>query len=174
MTNTTLPATTYSTIPRRRPPIRKKQQEQQDQMKKEYLDQNKKMAEMMEIDRLKELQYHEEQKIIKKEQVRIGTLVINDQIKDREMERIRFKELQERERQMMLKQIKELADEEKRNLEMKKIQAERMSVEVANANRKAAEIKDQRKFEEKELDLKMIQYAIERTKKEEDDLYEKK
>lgn len=154
--------------------IRKRQMEQQEMMKKEYIDQNRKMAEMMELDRLKELQFHEEQKAIKKEQFKLGAVVIIDQIKDKEIERIRQKEHQERERQMMLRQIKELEEEEKRNQEMKKLQTERMAKEVLLANKKASEIKDQRKYEEKELDLKMIQYAMERAKKEEDDLAERK
>ena len=132
------------------------------------------MAEMMELDRLKELRFNEEQKAVKKEQLKLGSLVINDQIKDKEIERIRQKEHQEKERQMMLKQIKELADEDIRAAEMKKLQIERMSKETMIANKKAAEIKDQRKYEELELDLKMIQYVIERAKKEEDELAEKK
>ena len=74
----------------------------------------------------------------------------------------------------MLRQIKELEDEEKRNHEMKKLQTERMAKETMFANKKAAEIKDQRKYEELELDLKMIQYSIEKAKKEEDELAEKK
>lgn len=154
--------------------IRKKQLEQTEMMRKEYIDQQNKMAEMMELDRLKELRFNEEQKAVKKEQLKLGSLVINDQIKDKEIERIRQKEHQEKERQMMLKQIKELADEDIRAAEMKKLQIERMSKETMIANKKAAEIKDQRKYEELELDLKMIQYVIERAKKEEDELAEKK
>ena len=57
---------------------------------------------------------------------------------------------------------------------MKKLQTERMSVETMLANKKSSEIKEQRKFEELELDLKMIQYAMEKAKKEEDELAEKK
>lgn len=154
--------------------IRKKQLEQQEMMRKEFTDQNKKMDEMMELERLKELKFHEEQKASKKEQQRLGALVITDQIKDKEIERIRLKEHQEKERLMMLKQIKELADEEKRGHEMKKLQTERMAKEVQFANLKATEIKAQRIYEEKELDLKMIQYDMEKAKKEEDELAEKK
>jgi len=154
--------------------IRKKQIEQTEMMKKEYMDQNRKMAEMMELDRLKELKFNEEQKEIKRKQQYLGALVINDQIKDKEIERIRAKEHQEKERQMMLKQIKELKDEEERNKEMKKQQIARMAVETMLSNKKAAEIKDQRKYEDLELDLKMIQYVIEKGKKEEDELAEKK
>jgi hypothetical protein len=154
--------------------IRKKQLELTEKMKHEYIEQNKKMAEMMELDRLKELKFHEDQKAVKKEQLKLGAVVITDQIKDKEIERIRQKEHQEKERQMMLKQIKELAEEDVRAQEMKKLQTDRMSHEVMLANKKAAEIRDQRKFEELELDLKMIQYVIEKAKKEEDELAEKK
>jgi len=154
--------------------IRKRQLEQNELMRKEYVDQHNKMVEMMEIERLKEIKYNEEQKAIKKEQQKLGSLVINDQIKDKEIERIRQKEHQEKERQMMLRQIKELGEEEKRNLEMKKLQTERMNVETMLANKKASEIKEQKRFEELELDLKMIQYNLEKAKKEEDELAEKK
>jgi len=154
--------------------IRQRQLEQNELMRKEYIDQNNKMTEMMELERLKELKYNEEQKAIKKELLKLGSLVINDQIKDKEIERIRQKEHQEKERQMMLRQIKELEEEEKRNHEMKKLQTERMTVETMLANKKAAELKEQKKFEELELDLKMIQYNMEKAKKEEDELAEKK
>ena len=66
--------------------IRKKQLEQTEMMRKEYIDQNNKMAEMMELDRLKELKFNEDQKAVKKEQLKLGALVINDQIKDKEIE----------------------------------------------------------------------------------------
>jgi Trichohyalin-plectin-homology domain len=54
---------------------------------------------MMEIERLKTLQLQEEREQKRKEAQKQGSLVIIDQIKEREMERIKEQELREREMQ---------------------------------------------------------------------------
>ena len=54
---------------------------------------------MMELDRLKELKLQEERETARKIQNREGSLVIIDQIKDRERKMKKYKELIEKERQ---------------------------------------------------------------------------
>lgn len=53
---------------------------------------------MMEIERLKSLKYQEDREIKRKDAQRQGALVIIDQIKEREMQRIAEREVQEREK----------------------------------------------------------------------------
>jgi len=129
---------------------------------------------MMEIDRLKELQLQEDRDKYRQDQKKLGSIVIIDQIKEKELERIRYKEMQEKEKLMMLRQIKELEDEDKRDKEMKIKNAERMAKEVEFANKKAIDIKERRKLEEKLLELKIHQYVVEKARKDEEEVMEKK
>jgi hypothetical protein len=154
--------------------IRDRQKHETNFLIEEYKQQNQKMDLMMELERLKELKFQEDREKVRKDQQRSGALVIVDQIKERELDRLRLKEIQERERQLMLRQIKELEEEDKRILEMKRIQADKMAKEVDEANVRAGDIKEMRKVEERELDLKILQYNIEKARKEEDELAEKK
>lgn len=68
--------------------IRDKQLEEQKQLEEEYKAENKWLDIMMEIERLKSLKYQEEWEQKWKEAQRQGALVIIDQIKEREMQRI--------------------------------------------------------------------------------------
>jgi hypothetical protein len=153
---------------------REKQLNEQKRIYNEYKKQDAKMDLMMELERLKELQFQEETTKIRREQQRQGALIIVDQIKERDYERIRQKEVLEKERIMMVKQIQELEEEEKRNAEMKKIQADKLAKEVEESNKRAIELKERKKLEDKELELKVIQYNLEKAKKEEEDQLEKK
>lgn len=69
---------------------------------------------MMEIERLKQLKFQEERERKRKDAQRQGALVIIDQIKEREMLRIAEKEIMEREKELVLKQIQDLKEEEVR------------------------------------------------------------
>lgn len=154
--------------------IRDRQLDEQKRIVCEYKKQDVKMDLMMELERLKELKFQEEREKIRKEQQRAGALIIVDQIKDRELDRLKQKEQMEKERLMIIRQTKELEEDDKRQAEIKKIQAEKLAKEVEETNRKAIETKEKRKYEEKELELKIHQYNLEKSKKEEDELAEKK
>jgi len=86
---------------------------------------------MMEIERLKKIKYYEELEKYKKEEQKAGFQsffffsnffpfsghsIIIDQIKERELKRLREKEDQEREGQQILKEIKVLQKEETENI----------------------------------------------------------
>jgi len=154
--------------------IRDRQKVEKKKIITEYKNQNEKMDCMMEYERLKELKFQEDRERERKEQNKKGALVIVDQIKERDLERVRQKEILERERVMIMRQMKELDDEEKRVSEMKKLQASKLTKEVSDANSKAIEMKERKKIEEKELELKIFQYNMDKIKKEEEELEEKK
>ena len=154
--------------------IRDIQKEESKFIYNEFKKQEEKMDLMMELDRLKELQLQENRERTRKDQQKAGSLVIVDQIKERDMERIKGKEMLERERQMILKQTKELEEEFKRQAEIKKEQAARLAKEVDETNIKAIEIKERKKIEEKELELRIHQYNLEKAKREEEELGEKR
>jgi len=154
--------------------IRDKQLEETKMIQGEYKKYNEKMDLLMEIERLKELQLMEERERIRKEQTYAGTVVIVDQIKERDMERMKALEQKEREKIIMLRQVKELEEEEIRNHELKKVQAVKLAKEVTETNIRAAEIKEKKKIEEKELELKIHEYNVNKIKKEEEEIAEKK
>lgn len=154
--------------------IRDKQLQETRMIQDEYKRHNEKLDLMMELERLKELQLMEEREKIRKEQQYAGSIVIVDQIKDRDLERMKLIEQKEREKLIMLRQVKELENEEIRNHELKKKQAAKLAKEVTETNLKAAEIKEKRKIEEKELELKIHEYNVNKTKREEEELAEKK
>lgn len=58
---------------------------------------------MMEIERLKSLKMQEEREVQRKQAQKQGSLVIIDQIKERELERIKEQELREKEMLQMLR-----------------------------------------------------------------------
>src|SRR5689334_7496602 len=64
--------------------IRDKQKDQSKVIQEEYTKQKRKMDLMMELERLKELKFQEERERTRKEQQRSGSLIIVDQIKERE------------------------------------------------------------------------------------------
>ena len=87
----------------------------------EYRRHNEKIDLMMEIERLKELQLQEEREKIRKEEQYAGSIVIIDQIKERDYERMKALDQKEKEKLIMLRQVKELENEEIRNHERKSI-----------------------------------------------------
>lgn len=88
--------------------IRDRQKEEQKRLEQDWIEEQKRLDLMMEIERLKTLQLQEEREQKRKEAQKQGSLVIVDQIKEREMERIKEQELREREMHQMLRQIEQL------------------------------------------------------------------
>lgn len=88
----------------------------------------------------------------------MGSLVIIDQIKERELERIKDQEMREREMQQMLRQADQVKVEETKVVAHKKERVSKMMGEVEEANKRAIEVKDQRKQEEKNLEQQIVEY----------------
>ena len=70
--------------------IRDKQLEEQKRLEDDWLQEQKRLDLMMEIERLKTLKMQEEREVERKEAQKQGSLVIVDQIKEREIERIKI------------------------------------------------------------------------------------
>ena len=92
--------------------IRDRQLLESKRLEHEYLEEQKRIDLMMEIERLKTLKMQEEREAARKQAQKEGCLVIIDQIKERELERIKEQELREKEAQMMLQHIENLKQEE--------------------------------------------------------------
>ena len=148
--------------------IRDKQLEEQKLLEAEYRDEERRLDLMMEIERLKNLKHQDQLERQKKDNLKQGSLVIIDQIKERELERIKEQELREKEKQLVLDQIQQLKREELRELEEKRETAQKMMVEVEEANKQAITEKDRKKMEEKDLEDKIVEYNRLRSMREEE------
>lgn len=74
------------------------------------------------------------------------------------MERIKEQEMREREMQQMLRQIEQLKQEEVRQAMDKKDRVNKLMGEVEDANKKAIDVKEEKKAEEKHLEMKIVDY----------------
>ncbi len=148
--------------------IRDKQLEEAKELEKLKKEDDQRMDIMMEIERLKALKFHEEREKVRQETQRQGALVIVDQIKEREQQRMREQELKDKEQKQMLKQIAELQQDEIKQQENKVIRAKELMETVKEANRKAIDIKQKKTMEEKELDNKILEYNKQKAQREEE------
>jgi hypothetical protein len=138
--------------------IRDKQLIEQVRLEEEYRDEERRLDLMMEIERLKNLRHQDELEVRRKGALKVGSMVIIDQIKIRELERIREQEMREKEKQLILEQIQAIKKEEIKEIEEKRKTAQKMMVEVEYANREAITEKDKKKQEEKDLENKIVEY----------------
>lgn len=76
--------------------------------------------------------------------------------------------MREREMQQMIRQAEQVKEEEHRQLQAKKERALRMMGEVEEANKRAIEVKDQRKREEKDLEQQIVEYNRQKALREEE------
>ena len=79
-----------------------------------------------------------------------------------------------REGELMKKQIKALQDEDLRNEEKKRLENLRLAKEIENINKISELNRDKKRLQEKEEDLKRLKYNMEKAKKEEEEIAEKK
>ena len=148
--------------------IDKKRIEELNKKKEEKLDL------LMELERLKDLKYQEEQKEKLNKKQREGSLILKEQIKNIQNERILQKELIEKEGKEMKKLMEKILEDEKKKIEQEKIQNEIRIRESLELNRLSLLNKEKRKKEEIEEDRKLYEFNIEKAKKEEELIKEKK
>ena len=150
--------------------IRDRQLEESKRLEGEWVDEQKRLDLMMEIERLKSLKLQEEREVLRKQAQKKGSLVIIDQIKERELDRIKEQEMREREMQQMVRQAEQVKKDELLIVAAKKDRAIRMMGEVEVANKRAIDVKDQRKKEEKDLEQQIVDYNRSKAQREEEKL----
>ena len=154
--------------------IRDKQLDERKMMENMYKKKEAKLDFMMELERLKEIKFKEEQEKENKKLNLDSQKIIIDQILDNERERLKRREQIEKDKLQMRMQIEKLEEEEKKRiLKEKHIKEERVQ-ECLRADQYAILLKQKKKLEEKESELKDFKYNIEKAKKEEEYLKEKK
>ena len=154
--------------------VRDKQRQERKIMDEMYKKKEAKLDLMQEMERLKEMKRIEdrENELFKMRQQ--GNKVILDQIEQNKLERLKQKEIEEKERIELLKKIEKENEEEKRLNMLKAIENEKKLKESLEANHQAILAKQKRIQEEKEEDLKIEKYNIEKAIKEEKLFQEKK
>lgn len=146
--------------------IRDAQVEEKKHMMLEDEEENRKLDTMMEIERLKALQQYEERERQRAEERKRGAKILSEQINERERERIRQEELRDQERIQVMKEIERLKEEEMQAQIEKKLQARALMEEVAAANQEQIKRKEINKQREKEEELRIAQYIIEKELRE--------
>mmetsp|Transcript_41346 Transcript_41346/g.36699 ORF Transcript_41346/g.36699 Transcript_41346/m.36699 type:complete len:193 (+) Transcript_41346:473-1051(+) len=146
--------------------IRDRQLDEKKNIREQKKVEEKRKDLMLEVDRLKKIKYYEELEKKKKEELIAGRSVIIDQIKERELQRLRAQEEKEREGQEIIKLIKQLQKEEAQgNLDRKHKQKLRQD-EIYEANLKAISAKQSKIDQEKLEEQKIIEYNIEKARKD--------
>ena len=133
--------------------IRDIQKAEHKKMEEDYKKKEEKLDLMMEIERLKELKFQQEKEANRKKQIREGSLIVVDQIKEKDMKRMRDREQTAKEGEMMKRQMRLLLEEDRRNEEKKRLENARLAKEIENINKIASLNKEKKKLAEKELDF---------------------
>ena len=139
-----------------------------------YTNKERRLDEMMELERLKEIKFIEEREQILKGYKKEGQKAIIDQIYNNDKERNKKREAVEREKILMFKQIERLKEEEKQMAIRKKLEAEAKIKECMDAQKILALNKKKKLLEEKEEDLKIQKFNLEKIAREEKIIEEKK
>jgi len=146
--------------------IRDKQLAEKQQIGNHLKVEEKRKDLIMEIERLKKIKYFEDLDKVRREEQRKAALEAVEQIKERELERLKAQEDREREGQEMLKHIKQLEKEESHVAMAKKRQQKDLLDQIFDSNQKAISKKHEKVLEEQAEDERIHQYNIEKAQKE--------
>ncbi len=148
--------------------IRDRQVEEKKVIEKERQEEERRLDTIMEIERLKALKMYEEREARRKLDQKLGAQVIVDQMAGRERGRVRKLELQDQEREAMLRQNEEMKAEEKRIAVLKIDQGKRLLDEVAISNAEQISLKRLEKEREREEDRRIAAYIREKEAREQE------
>ena len=154
--------------------IRDRQLDERKKMEDMYRKKEGRLDLMMEMERLKEIKFLEEkEKEIKKLNNEAQGIII-DQILDNERVRIKKREQIEKEKIQMKLQLEKFEEEEKKRILHERQLRDKRMQECLNVDKYAILLKQKKKIEEKEEELRDVKYNIEKARKEEEYLKEKK
>lgn len=154
--------------------VRDKQLEEKRFIYDKRAEEQKRLDLMMEMERLKKIKAAEEKERNLQEQKIAGHKVIIEQMKEREIKRLKEKEEQAKEAQAILREMKAVEEDERlKALEKVEFQKKTMN-EIQHSNTIAIEKKHRLKQKEVEEDEKIYKYAIAKAQKEAEYLAEQK
>ena len=154
--------------------IRDRQLDERKQMDNIYKKKEERLDLMMELERLKEIKLNEEREKKVKKLNNERKNVIIEQILDNERKRLRKREMIEKEKNIMKLQLEKFEEEEQKRLLYEKHLKEQRIQECINVDKYAILLKQKKKIEEKEDELKDAKFNIEKARREEEYIKEKK
>eukprot|EP01016_Furgasonia_blochmanni_P038727 TRINITY_DN4714_c0_g2_i1.p2 TRINITY_DN4714_c0_g2~~TRINITY_DN4714_c0_g2_i1.p2 ORF type:complete len:228 (+),score=74.06 TRINITY_DN4714_c0_g2_i1:649-1332(+) len=146
--------------------VRDRQLEEKKCLEEERRKEEKRKDLMMELERLKTIRYLEEIERQKREDLKKGHQIIVEQIKEREIARMKQREEEEKEGQAMISLMKQIQKEDSELNLRKKAVAKKNLDDIYEANKNAIKSKEQRAFIEKEEEERIVHYNIEKARKE--------
>ena len=135
-------------------------------IRKQLEDQDRQMDAMMESERVKALSIYEQREEQRLKELRSGSLVVIDQIKDGEKRRLREEEQRAKERLFALRQIEEDQRHQESLLEEKRLAQQRMLAQVLEVNAAVTQQKEAAMMRDKVEELKLLEYQRQRDMKE--------
>jgi len=126
----------------------------------------KRLDDLMEQERLKTIKLYEERDRARQEGQRKGAQVIIEQIKQRQVVRMKEEEARDQERLFVMKQIESNKADEQRVQEEKEEAAKKLMAEVAIANDASMKIKDGKMVAEKLENMRILKYQEEKQARE--------
>lgn len=141
--------------------IRDKQLEDKKRIEEQEKEFDRRMDVMIEMDRLKDIQRREQEEIFKRTKRVEDRKVINEQIDQRQRQRMLALEAREQENQAMRNLMKKYEDEDAKNAALRQIEIEKSKVEVVAANEEAIRRKrEAREREKKEMEDILLYQAM--------------
>ncbi|EFC44289.1 hypothetical protein NAEGRDRAFT_67854 [Naegleria gruberi] len=148
--------------------IRDKQLEEKQRIIYEKQEEDRRLDELMELERLKAIKMYEQREKKRQEDRRNGSLVIKEQMKEREKERLRELELKRQEQDAMLYHMQKMKSEDIKEAEEKKKQEKLLMEEIALANAEQISLKRRLKLAELEEDRQIADYLAEKERREQE------
>jgi len=141
------------------------------EIKKEQLEEEKRLDELMENDRIRTLKEYEEREVRKREERLKGAEILKNQIEENKMTQLLDQNKKDLETAAMLEYLEKLQEEDRDNLVKKRETQRNVMKDVAIANEEIRRIKEGRKAQEKIEEAKVMEYLKEKAAREE--AYEK-
>jgi len=136
--------------------IRDKQLEENKRLEQEWIEEQKKLDLMMEIERLKVLKEEEEREVRKHAARKVGARVIVDQIQERTLQRMKEQEIRDKERLQLHTNLDKMKREDEDQAEAKRQRINMLMKQAAEANQQATVQKERRSAEDKAAEDEII------------------
>ncbi|XP_073706254.1 cilia- and flagella-associated protein 45 [Garra rufa] len=132
----------------------------------EWLEEEKRLDAMMEVERRRALETQEQIEQLRKQQMINGKMCIVDQIQMRLEEKMLQDELKEQEGQQLLENMEKIQMEELKSIERKKEEQRDLLQEIQKINEENLLAKEQKKEEERLADLRAVEYTRKKLERE--------
>ena len=138
--------------------VRDKQLDENKRLEEEWLEEQKRLDIMMEIERLKGIKADREKEEKRAIATKRGAEELINQIRERDLIRQQQDEVLEKEKKQMAINIQKAQDEEKERVKQRQHRMKVMSDEIKKANVAAIALKEEAKVREKQLEDEIIKH----------------